>query len=118
MFHEELATFHFPSRTYDEYMERFGDRPRVAGVRYGAARSYWPEKYPILGCDVSHWNDKIDWDKAGAWRNADGNGLSFVICKSSDGTSEDDRFHRNFALCSGSRAHQNAAVAATLVAHL
>src|SRR5262245_17578795 len=83
-------------------------------VRFGA-RSYWPEKYPVIGMDVSHWDGLIDWNKAAAWRNADDNGLAFVFIKASEGSTEtDDRFHRNWALAAGSQQHQNAAVEAQL----
>ena len=67
-------------------------------ARYGA-RSFWPEKYPVLGLDVSHWNGRVDWNAVASWRNADDNGVAFAFIKSSEGSTgagaTDDTFHRN-----------------------
>lgn len=58
----------------------------------------YPEGYDVRGIDISHYQDRIDWDKL---RNASiGNApVSFVIIKATEGEKMvDENFNENFAL--------------------
>jgi len=62
---------------------------------YGEAK--YPEGYEVRGIDISHYQDRINWEKL---RNASiGNApVSFVFIKATEGENLfDDNFNRNFA---------------------
>ncbi|HZX97262.1 MAG TPA: N-acetylmuramoyl-L-alanine amidase [Myxococcales bacterium] len=124
-YRESIAAWRFETMSPEEFLDAFPDTPteqRLAGRRYGAANSYWPEKYPVLGIDVSLWDGKIDWNKVQGWKNPDDNPISFVFIKATEGPTTkfpggifDPQFERNWALASGRETHQSAAVLARLV---
>jgi len=124
-YRESIAEWRFATLSPEEYLSTFPDEPRMAGRRYGTANSYWPEKYPVLGIDVSFWDGKIDWNKVQGWKNPDDNPISFVFIKATEGPTTkfpggifDSQFERNWALASGRETHQSAAVLARLVTSL
>lgn len=64
-----------------------------------------PEGYPVRGIDISHYQNRIDWDQLRKARLGDFP-ISFVIAKSTEGaTIADQTFSRNFL-----RARQKAFV--------
>jgi lysozyme len=54
-----------------------------------------PEKYPVLGMDISHYQGEINWDQVEEMR-IDNDSISFVFIKATEGLNlEDDRKRPN-----------------------
>jgi N-acetylmuramoyl-L-alanine amidase/GH25 family lysozyme M1 (1,4-beta-N-acetylmuramidase) len=127
LFREAISAFRFRDVSRAEFLDLFPDtsgeligarrRGGRRGLRYGAAASYWPEKYPVIGLDLSNAQGKVDWNAVHGWRNLDGNPIRFCFIKASE-HKVDDSFNRNWALACGSQRHETEGVAAHIVTTL
>ena len=87
-----LITFAYVALFYHIFVEPFSFRWRAI---YGEPT--YPEGYEVRGIDISHYQDRINWEKL---RNASiGDApVSFVFIKATEGEKLfDDNFNKNFA---------------------